>query len=254
MAGDNGNRAGPRPADLLVAASLLTRVPMPIDHEAAGRRLSSAGWAFPLVGLAIGGVVGGVMAGLLALGLPPLAAAGLAVAAGLILTGALHEDGLADCADGFGGGYTVARRLEIMRDSRLGTFGGAALMLALLVRIALLASVPPSHLVFAAALGGCVSRVAVVWAPRLMQAARRDGLSAGAGRPARWAAVLALMLGAGLAVLLGGLAGLAALMAALAAAVAMGWTAQRCIGGQSGDVLGAMQVLGELAALAVFTM
>jgi adenosylcobinamide-GDP ribazoletransferase len=243
----------PRLTDVLVAASLLTRLPMPIDHEAAGARLSRAGWAYPLVGALVGAAVGGAMTGLASLGMPPLFAATLAVAFGLLLTGALHEDGLADCADGFGGGHTVAKRLEIMRDSRLGTFGGAALMLALLAKVALLADLGAAALVAGTA-SGAVSRVPILWAPRLMPPARRDGLSASAGQPPLWSPVLALAVGAMVAVALLGAVAVPVMLGAAAAALGMGLTARRCIGGQSGDVLGAMQVLGELAALAVFTM
>jgi adenosylcobinamide-GDP ribazoletransferase len=126
-------------------------------------------------------------------------------------------------------------------------------MLALLAKVALLADLGSAALVASAA-AGAASRIAIVWAPRFMAPARRDGLSAGAGRPPSVTAFLALGLGAMIAALLVGPNALTVLAAAGVAAATMGWAAQRCIGGQSGDVLGAMQVLGELAALAVLAV
>ena len=239
-----------RPAfgDVLIAASLLTRLPVPVDHAQAGARMAVALWAAPVVGAVLGAATGTMLLAGLTMGLPPLAAAGLAVAGTLWLTGALHEDGLADCADGFGGGHSVARRLEIMRDSRLGTYGVAALVLALLLRVVLLAELAPGQAVAACALAGSASRVPMIWALRLLPAARATGLGAGAGVPPRWAATLALGLGALPVFLLP--QALIVLGAALLAALLMGLLARRAIGGQTGDVLGAMQVVGELAALA----
>ncbi|WP_052711642.1 adenosylcobinamide-GDP ribazoletransferase [Elstera litoralis] len=109
-----------------LALMFLTRLPVPINPAPEASEIAEAGDMFPLVGTLIGAATGAVFWGLSTLGLPPLVAAATALAAQLLLTGALHEDGLADMADGFGGGFTRARKLEIMRDSRLGTYGGAA--------------------------------------------------------------------------------------------------------------------------------
>lgn len=239
----------PQFGDVLIAASLLTRLPVPVNHGFAAVRMASALWAAPLLGAVLGGVTGAGLLAAHAVNLPPLAAAGLAVALSLGLTGALHEDGLADCADGFGGGHTPARRLEIMRDSRLGTYGVAALVLALLLRVVLLAELSPSATMAACVTAGAVSRVPMVWALRLMVPARPGGLGGGVGVPPRWAGWLAvgLPLPLVLAVPGGPLASLAVALAALA----IGRAALRAIGGQTGDVLGAMQVAGELAALGV---
>ena len=94
---------------------------------------------FPLVGAILGAVAAGALFAAAALGLPPPLSAPLAITALIALTGALHEDGLADCADGFGGGATSARKLEIMKDSRIGAFGALALAIALYLRIVALA-------------------------------------------------------------------------------------------------------------------
>ncbi|MBC9180481.1 adenosylcobinamide-GDP ribazoletransferase, partial [Pseudoroseomonas ludipueritiae] len=130
-------------ADFSAALGLLTRLPtgwLPQHNSAAGFARSI--WAYPLVGLGIGAAGGAVMAAGLWLGLPPLVAALWSLAATLLLTGGFHEDGLADTADGFGGGRDRARKLEIMRDSRIGSYGVLALVLALGLRAAALAALP----------------------------------------------------------------------------------------------------------------
>src|SRR5258707_10261876 len=115
-------------ADLRPAVAFLTRLPMPHPAGPVPVNFVRAHRLFPVVGAAIGGAVGLVCLGLRAIGVPDLAAAALALGAGAILTGALHEDGLADVADGFGGGGDAAAKLGIMRDSRLRTHGGGGLM------------------------------------------------------------------------------------------------------------------------------
>jgi len=192
-----------------------------------------------------------------AVGLPPLICAGLAVGALLLVTGALHEDGLADVADGFGGGATRERKLEIMRDSRIGAYGGAALTLGLLLRVVALAALLEHGLGIAAAgmiLAGAASRAAALAPLALLAPARAEGLGARAGRLAGGAVVAAAAVAAIIAVLLGlgglGLArALLALGVAFAAAAAMAAIARRQISGQTGDVAGAAQQLAEIACL-----
>lgn len=241
--------------DPLHALSLLTRIPAPVDHALAFRRAALAAWAWPLVGALIGALAGGALWLGLALGLPPLAAAAGALAVSLTLTGAFHEDGLADCADGFGGGMTPARRMEIMLDSRVGAFGAAALVLALLAKAAFMAEMSGPLAVAALAAAGALSRAAVPLILLLGPQARAGGMAASAGPPG-WPTVLAA-LATGLA--LGWLAlgwlgvwwiAVAMLSAALLAALATRAVARAKIGGVTGDVLGAAQITGELAALA----
>lgn len=244
-------QTGPRPSDIAGAATLLTRLPLPVDHARAGARAALAVWAYPVVGGLIGAVAGGVVALLTALGAPALAAAAIALLIGLALTGALHEDGFADMADGLGG-RDPARRLEIMRDSRIGAFGAAALIAALLAKASLLAHVaegaPGLTTIAMAAAAGAASRAPLGAAMRWLAPARREGLAAGVGRPPTWAALLALGLGA-LALAGFGWSGGAALAAGLASAAMVAAMARRAFGGVTGDVLGAMQVAAEIAAL-----
>ncbi|WP_375465687.1 adenosylcobinamide-GDP ribazoletransferase [uncultured Methylobacterium sp.] len=191
------------------------------------------------------------------IGLGPFVAATLAVAVGVLLTGALHEDGLADVADGFGGGATPERRLEIMRDSRIGAYGGVALVLALALRIGALATLLDRTGIAAAVamvLAAVLSRVAALAPMVMLRPVRPEGLSAAVGRPGT--ATLAVAVGSGLILALLtlpfgvpflGIVGMVAL--ALAAALAVTRIARAKIGGQTGDVVGACQQLAEIGAL-----
>ncbi|HAA92177.1 MAG TPA: hypothetical protein DCE33_07005, partial [Rhodospirillaceae bacterium] len=116
-----------RLGDFLLSLGFFTRLPVPMDEETAARPLSDAAWAFPVIGTIIG-IVGGLIAALAA-GLPALAAGLIAIGAMACLSGALHEDGLADCADGLWSGESAEARLAIMRDSRIGAFGVIALVI-----------------------------------------------------------------------------------------------------------------------------
>jgi adenosylcobinamide-GDP ribazoletransferase len=190
----------------------------------------------PLVGLVVG-VCGALVAWLAlgGLGLPPWPAALLTVGATVWITGALHEDGLADLADGCGGAFERSRKLAIMRDSRIGAYGVLALILSIGLRGAALAAL--------AAPAG--PETAVVLAP-----ARDDGLAAAAGRPGLTDALTAVALALALAALAVG-PGLALgfALAALAAAAVTAAIAARQVGGYTGDVLGAVQQTAETAAL-----
>src|SRR5579883_3399555 len=125
--------------DLITAAAFLTRLPLRAPPPLPGA-LARASWVFPVIGAGIG-IVGGLAYVVAAsLGLPVLAAALIAIGATVLLTGGLHEDGLADVADGFGGGADRAAKLAIMRDSRSGAFGVLAVVLSVGLRAAALAS------------------------------------------------------------------------------------------------------------------
>ncbi len=239
-----------RADELRLAFLLLTRLPVrPLPGEAPAMATSS--WAWPVVGLVVGGI--SALAGLLALalGLPPAMAAPVALAAGVLATGGMHEDGLADLADGFGGGRTRERKLEIMRDSRIGSYGVIALVLALGFRAtAIAALIGGGGSLFALAALAAASRGVLPAAIVLMPSARSDGLGRAAAGidpvPARAAAVIGFLcllpLGIGAAVVTAAAITLAAFVVAR--------LAMRQIGGQTGDVLGAMQCLAECAGWA----
>jgi adenosylcobinamide-GDP ribazoletransferase len=234
----------------VVATAFLTRIPVAAPGRRAGR-LAAAAWAFPLVGAGIGAVAG--FAFLLAqiLGLGDWPAALSAVLAGIALTGALHEDGLGDTADGLFGGHDRDHALAVMRDSRLGTFGVLAIVLSVLLRTAALARIGDiGHAGLVLIAAHAASRAALPVAMRVMAPARADGLGVEAGRPSASAAIAAVTIGVLFSLAgLGPTRGAIALGAASAATLAAGMLAQRRIGGYTGDILGAFQQIGEIVML-----
>ena len=144
-------------AKFVLAAQFLTRLPLRTDRLFTPERMAEAPRYFALVGLLIGSVCAG-MFWLAALLLPHLVAILIAMGASLLITGAFHEDGLADTFDGVGGGLDTARALEIMKDSRLGTYGAAALFMALAVKAGALFALPPLWICAAFPLAHCLSR------------------------------------------------------------------------------------------------
>ncbi|MBN9268884.1 MAG: adenosylcobinamide-GDP ribazoletransferase, partial [Mesorhizobium sp.] len=171
--------------DVALGLVFFTRLPLPV-FDFRGRKLADAIWAAPLAGLAVA-VIGALTYAVAArLGLASGPAAALALAATVLATGALHEDGLSDVADGFGGGRDRERKLEIMRDSRIGAYGAAALALSLLLRWNALAEIHGGWSMLAAlvAAHGASRGLLGAFMHRLPPA-RSDGLSAGAGSVSR---------------------------------------------------------------------
>jgi len=236
----------------LAALQFFIRLPLPeiiarhADHEAG---LNRAATHFPLVGLAIGIAVAIVWAVAASL-LPSIIAAGLALAAGMALTGGLHEDGLADCADGLGGGDTKEKALEIMRDSAIGTFGAAALIFSIGLRWAALTALSTSAGISALIIAHAVARGAIAIALRYATYARPEGtgkLVADGISSTELAIAVGISIAVGL--LFGGMAGIAAGIIGFAAAALMLAIFRRRIGGYTGDALGAMEQMAEIAVL-----
>ena len=233
------------------ALQFLTRLPVRTPAAWPHHVLAASAPAFPLIGALIGALGGLAFALASWLGLPPLLAALLAVAAQILVTGGLHEDGLADLADGFGGGRTRAEKLRIMRDPRLGSFGALALVLTLLARIAALAALAEPWLVASALIAaGAASRAGLPALMASLAPARDHGLEAGAGRPHPLRAAAGIAIAALLAfvVLAPGMAA-AGLVGAAGALLSVAILARRQIGGYTGDVLGAAQQLAEVGFL-----
>jgi adenosylcobinamide-GDP ribazoletransferase len=238
--------------DLRMAIGLLTRIPLPHPNGAHPPNLARAQRVFPLVAAAIGAAVGLIDLALLATGIPPLAAAALALGASALLTGALHEDGLADLADGFGGGRDKAAKLEIMRDSRLGSYGALALLVGFAAKMAALAALPVGALVPGLIAAHALARGTLPVLATIMPNARSDGLAASAGRVEPLVAVTAAALALVIALLcLPPAAALLAVTAAALGAAVVAVLAKRQIGGMTGDVLGAAEQVGETAVLLV---
>ncbi len=244
-------------SDLASNLRFFSRLPIPSSAADAGFDLSRIAWATPLAGAVIG-AIGALTLGLAeTLRLPFSIGAVFAVAALAAATGALHEDGLADVADGFGGGRSRERKLEIMRDSRIGSYGAVALVLALMLRVGAVAALAPKGFAFAAAgliLAGAASRAAALVPLAILPAARADGAGASAGRLEISSFVAAGLATAAVALFVGTVAtgfgrALFACLIAFAAAWGVSALARRHIGGQTGDVAGAAQQAAEIACL-----
>jgi adenosylcobinamide-GDP ribazoletransferase len=233
---------------LLGAVSFLTRVPVGGGERRPEELAGFVPW-FPVVGAGVGLAVGAVYVGGWEL-LPPLPAATLAVVAGICLTGAFHEDGLGDTADAFAGGRDRDSTVRILKDPRLGTFGVLAVAASLLLRVGAVAALAPGAALAALPAAHALSRAAAVATMTALPAAAETGLGAGYALALSRRRALAGV-AAGLAIALA-LLGVTAVWAAAAAAVAaalLGRLAVRRIGGVTGDVLGAVQQLGEMLTL-----
>jgi adenosylcobinamide-GDP ribazoletransferase len=241
--------------DFILAAMFLTRLRWPAAGSSDLSDLRRASRLFAAVGLLIG-LAGGIVYAIgFGLGLSSWLAASFAVAATVLLTGGLHEDGLADTTDGFAGGAAREDKLAIMRDSRIGTFGTLALIFSVLVRVAALASLTEISVVVAALIcAHAFSRAAMTSVMHWLPNARDDGLSASVGRPDQAAAIVGLVIALVAALVLLQEAGLLGLIVAAAGAAGMALLARRQIGGQTGDVLGAVEQVAQALLLAAVTL
>ncbi|MER8555470.1 adenosylcobinamide-GDP ribazoletransferase [Mesorhizobium sp. M0976] len=236
--------------DIALCLVFFTRLPLP-RAEFRGRSLAAAIWAAPVAGLAVALAGALVYAVGTRLGLAGDPAAALTLAAILLATGCLHEDGLSDVADGFGG-ETRDRKLEIMRDSRIGAYGACALSISLLIRWSVLSGFAgPAHVFWAVIAAQAASRGLLGAFMHLLPPARSDGLSAEAGTVTAETAGIGAVLGAVALLALGfGAAVFALILLAILFAAFRALCISQ-IGGQTGDTVGALQQLGEIAILLV---
>jgi adenosylcobinamide-GDP ribazoletransferase len=237
--------------DLKIGMLFATRVPLPHAAPIGGADIARASWTLPAIGALIGLLGAAVYWIAVRLDLPPPVGATLAVAATLAATGCLHEDGLADTFDGFGGGGSRERKLEIMRDSRIGTYGAGALALSLMLRIGALASLAdPGAVALALVAAHAGARALLPLFLALVPPARPDGLAAGAGRPSPARVAVAALLG--IVLLLASLGAAGSLLALAWLLLVLGLMRALClrqIGGQTGDTAGALEQIGEIAVL-----
>lgn len=238
-------------ADMLIAIAFLTRLPVYARERLEAGHLIHALRLSPAIGAFIGAFIGSFYWLSVSFGFSTLIAAVLGIAAGALMTGGLHEDALSDMADGFSGGWTPERKLEIMSDSRIGAHGALALIVALLLRAGGIAQLGSPYRVIAALVAaGALSRAVMYVAMAALPYAKQTGLAHEAGRPSPQQAAAALGLGfvlAWLALPLG--TALAAFAMACAGGFITARLAKRQIGGQTGDVLGAVQQISELCTL-----
>jgi adenosylcobinamide-GDP ribazoletransferase len=240
-----------------MALAFLSRIPVPSSVFARNpdRPLAESAALFPVAGVIIS--IAGVLALLIASPLPASIAAVIALAAMMMVTGGLHEDGIADCADAFFAPVSRDRRLDIMKDSRIGTFGALALIVQFALgwsALTMLIEVSTLHAMSALAAAAALSRAGIVWHWQVLPFARPSGLAGTSGRPA-WsqlgiAAVAAASIAAfALMPLFGWLAAAVTMLVSVVATLAAMILARGKIGGQTGDTLGMTQKLVEVFVL-----
>ena len=237
-------------ASFLLALQFLTRLPVGFGRFYSSERMAAAVRYYPLVGLLVGGLSAGVFF-LSHLMFPDWIAVLLAIAAGLLLTGAFHEDGLADTFDGVGGGLTRERALEIMKDSRLGTYGTLAIVIALALKAGALIALAPELIIAAFIAGHGLSRLSSVLTIATSRYVRDEGMGkpvAGGVSPASLA--VALMTG-GVIIMVWCLFQAPVALAWAGTGLVAGHLLMRLffepkLGGYTGDTLGAVQQASEI--------
>ena len=248
---DNTDTTPAKPEDIWVALGLLTRLPLPARDWDNARPAALAAWAYPLAGFIVGAVACLLGSLAQAFGLPPGMVAALVLLGLTLLTGAMHEDGLADTADGFWGGATPARRLEIMKDSHIGAYGVIALITGFALRwSALTALLSAGWLWTPILVTAMTSRAAMAYVMNILPNARASGLSSLTGRPGKTAPRIAAAIAAAGAILGFGFSGIWLLIIAGATLLGCAALARQKIGGQTGDILGATQQVTEITMLA----
>ncbi|MFC4351904.1 adenosylcobinamide-GDP ribazoletransferase [Fodinicurvata halophila] len=237
--------------DLALALEFLTRLPITLRGYSDAAERTRALRAYPLAGLLIGLAGGAIYALAIWVSLPPLVSALLALATMMKLTGALHEDGLADMSDALGAPVERARRLEIMHDSRIGTAGALALIVTVAVKAAALAELAEIEEVVAALIiAAAASRAVLSLAAFFTTPARSDGLGAAMGEPSGavvlWACGLAVLISLlfssfGFTFALLGLIALYCLVFLI--------VVRKVFGGYTGDTMGALQQTVDVLVL-----
>ena len=243
--------------DCASAFFLLSRIPVPWHRfrDDEPPNIISSLWAFPLVGLVIGAAGGGVLAAGQAIALPPFAIAILGLATIIFLSGAMHEDGLADMADGFGGGRDTEAKIRIMHDSRIGSYGVMALILASLARVGLLMAAALHAtgvtLVLLLALVYAAARFLPVLQLSIIPVSPHARLASLTDNGGVWRAVTGLIVWAvPLIIAFGWQVAISAVALSCLLAVIIARMALRRVAGLTGDVMGATILLGEITILA----
>lgn len=237
-------------SDIPASLGVLSRIPVKVNQEAAQSRGASAAWAYPIVGAIIG--LAAVIAGSISLflGLPDILISAVLLTTLIMLSGAMHEDGLADTFDGLWGGFTRERRLEIMKDSHIGAYGVLALSVSVLTRFGLILALVQHGHIWALIAVGALSRVPMVLLIARLPPARDFGLSHSVGQPRIETALIAALIGLAIGFVLIGGSMLHGVVLASLAVGALAYVALKKIDGQTGDILGASQQLSEIAFLA----
>ncbi len=240
--------------DIRVALSLLTRLPIYVPTEAY-ERAHKAVWAYGGAGVVWALCVWSTATLCMTSGLAPYIAAGFGLVVGIVITGAMHEDGLADCADGFWGSWEREKRLEIMRDSRLGVYGSLALIVSTGLRWQLIATIlQGENSLLALLLAGMLARSVLPVMMAHLPNARSCGLSHSVGKPTGSFVYFSFGMSASIGLIFLGVAGLLISIIAAFAGLLCALLAQKKIGGQTGDFLGASAVIIEIVTLLAYIM
>ena len=241
---------------VMAATRLLTRIPVPPSVGTSGDDIRRSVRYFPVVGILVGAVAASSYV-IAAQALPATVAALISTVATILATGALHEDGLADTSDGIGGGRERERALEVMRDSRIGTYGVLALMLVVGTKVVSIASLPMGTAITALIAAHIISRASVVVAMFSVHPARNHGLGARFAGGANIGSVIVAIFVAtaalvAVALLVGWVATTLVAVASVIGHVAIRATYQPKIGGYTGDTLGATQQITEVCIYIAF--
>ena len=229
-----------------VALSFLTRIPVRHKHEPS---IGLAAPWFPIVGIVVGAIVGGVAWGVSNL-TTPLVGAAVGVLVGVVVTGAFHEDGLADIADAFVGGWSTEDRLRILKDPLHGSYGVAAMCGSILLRVCALSAITPQQMFTAAIAAHCLARAGALALMLTTALARHEGLGSDYVKNLRVSkAIVSLCLSVLVVIAITGVWSIAVVVATIAGAMTIRWWSKKKIGGITGDVLGAAEQLSEALIL-----
>ena len=234
----------------LVALSFLTRIPVRYKHEPS---IGLAAPWFPFVGIVVGAIVGGVARGASNL-TTPLVGAAVAVLVGVLITGAFHEDGLADIADAFVGGWSTEDRLRILKDPLHGSYGVATMCGSIVLRVCALSAIAPNQMFTAAIAAHCLARAGALALMLTTSLARHEGLGSDYVKSLRRSpAIISLLVSLFLVIFLIGVWSIAVVVATIAGAMTIRWWSNKKIGGITGDVLGAAEQVSETLILIVLS-
>jgi len=236
--------------NFLVALSFLTRIPVRHKHEP---QVGSAAPWFPFVGIVVGAIVGGVAWGVSNL-TTPLVGAAVGVLCGVLITGAFHEDGLADIADAFVGGWTTEQRLKILKDPLHGSYGVAALCGSIVLRVCALSAIPPREMFVTAITAHCLARAGALALMLTTALARHEGLGSDYVKSLRTSSTtISLIVSLAIVIVLTGVWAVAAVGATIVGAMTLRFWSKKKIGGITGDVLGAAEQVSEALILVTFS-